>query len=121
MTRESLAKVQPSLEWCQRGKENSKGWHHSLFDAFHWLTTLILSLLGTLIILLLLLTFGPCTLSKLIAFIKDQIGAEQLMALGQRYETLRTGPEECELPKTPEHSSWIGACTKRGARGDKGP
>jgi hypothetical protein len=36
-------------------------------------------------------------LSKLIAFIKERIGAVQLMVPHQQYETLRTGPEEYEL------------------------
>ena len=61
-----------------------------------WLTTLISTLL-LLIVFQLLLTFGPCILNKLIAFIKEKIGAVQLMVLHQQYETLRTGPEEYEL------------------------
>jgi hypothetical protein len=36
------------------------------------------------------LTFKPCILNKLIAFIKEAVGAVQLMVL-------RTGPEEYEL------------------------
>ena len=36
-------------------------------------------------------------MNKLIAFIKERIGAVQLMVLHQQYETLRTGPEEYEL------------------------
>jgi hypothetical protein len=35
--------------------------------------------------------------NKLRAFIKERMGAVQLMVLGQQYETLRTGPEEYEL------------------------
>jgi hypothetical protein len=36
-------------------------------------------------------------LNKLITFIKEGIGAVQMMVLCQQYETLRTGPEEYEL------------------------
>ena len=65
-----------------------------VFNTSPLLTTLISTLLGPLIVLLLLLTFGPCILNKLIAFIKERIGAVQVMVLCQQYETLRTGPEE---------------------------
>ena len=71
--------------------EQSQGWFES------WLTTLISTLLGSLIVFLLLLTFGSCILNKLVAFIQERIGAVQLMVLHQQYETLRTGPEEYEL------------------------
>ena len=88
--REGLAK------W-KREREQSQSWFKSWFNSSPWLTTLISTLLGPLIVLLLLLTFGPCILNKLIAFIKERIGAVQLMVLHQQYETLRTGPEEYEL------------------------
>jgi len=81
----------------ERVREQSQGWFESWFNLSPWLTTLISTLLGPLIVLLLLLTFGPCILNKLIAFMKERIGAVQLMVLHQQYETLRTGPEECEL------------------------
>ena len=77
-------------------RKQSQGWFESWFNSSPWLTTLISTLLGPLIVLLLLLTFGPCILNKLIAFIKERIGAVQLMVLHQ-YETLRTGPEEFGL------------------------
>jgi hypothetical protein len=54
-------------------------------------------LVRTPIVFLLLLTFGPCILNKLIAFIKERIGAVQLMVLHQQYETLSTALEEYEL------------------------
>jgi hypothetical protein len=89
--------VREGLAKQKREKENSQGWFDSWFNSSPWLTTLISTLLGHLIVLLLLLTFGPCILNKLRAFIKERIGAVQLMVLHQQYETLRTGPEEYEL------------------------
>ena len=38
-----------------------------------WLTTLLSTLMGPPIILLLLLNFGPCLLNKLLAFIKQRL------------------------------------------------
>ena len=43
-----------------------------------WLTTLLSTLMGPLIILLLLLTFGPCLLNKLLAFIRQRLNTVQL-------------------------------------------
>ena len=97
VVKESMAKVREGLAKQKREREQSQGWFESWFNSSPWLTTLISTLLGPLIVLLLLLTFGPCILNKLIAFIKERIGAVQLMVLGQQYETLRTGPEEYEL------------------------
>ena len=45
--------------------------------------------MGPLIILL-LLTFGPCLLNKLLAFIKQRLNTVQLMVLRQQYQGLPT-------------------------------
>lgn len=79
--KESLAKVRESIERCQREQENSKSWHHSLFDNSPWLTTLISTITGSLIIFLLLLTFGPCIIKKLLQYIKQRLGTIQLMVM----------------------------------------
>lgn len=46
------------------------------------------ALAGPLIILLLLLTFGPCILNHLVTFIREHINTVQLMILRQQYEVL---------------------------------
>ena len=97
VVKDSMAKVREGLAKLKREREQSQGWFESWFNSSPWLATLISTLLGPLIVLLLLLTFGPCILNKLIAFIKEAVGAVQLMVLHQQYETLRTGPEEYEL------------------------
>lgn len=46
-------------------------------------------------LLLLLLTFGPCLLNKLVSFVKERINAVQLMVLRSQcitLETLRENP-----------------------------
>ena len=92
-----MATVREGQAKLKREKEQSQGWFKSWFNSSPWLTTLISTLLGPLIVLLSLLTFGPCILNKLIASIKERIGSMQLMVLRLQYETLRTGPEEYEL------------------------
>lgn len=42
-------------------------------------------LLGPLVILVLLLTFGPCIFNKLIAFIRERVSAVQVLMLRQQY------------------------------------
>ena len=92
-----MAKVREGLAKQKREREQSQGWFESWFNSSPWLATLISTLLGPLIVPLLLLTFVPCILNKLIAFIKERIGAVQLMVLHQQYETLSTALEEYEL------------------------
>ena len=88
--KESLAKVRESIERCQREQENSKSWHHSLFENSPRLTTLISTITGPLIIFLLLLTFGPCIIKKLLQYIKQRLGTIQLMVMWSQYKAVST-------------------------------
>ena len=59
---------------------------------------------GPLIILLLLLTFRPCLLNKLMTFIKGPINMVQLMVLRSQYTALPEAPlaeENTELVTDP--------------------
>ena len=76
-----MAKVREGLAKQKREREQSQGGFESWFNSFSWLTTLISTLLGHLIVLLLLVSFGICILYRLIACIKERIEALQLMAI----------------------------------------
>nr|KAF6314921.1 hypothetical protein mMyoMyo1_008696 [Myotis myotis]KAF6319741.1 hypothetical protein mMyoMyo1_008480 [Myotis myotis]KAF6319788.1 hypothetical protein mMyoMyo1_008525 [Myotis myotis]KAF6324902.1 hypothetical protein mMyoMyo1_008353 [Myotis myotis]KAF6349116.1 hypothetical protein mMyoMyo1_011672 [Myotis myotis] len=84
--KDSMSKLRERLETRKREREAKQGWFESWFNSSPWFTTLISSLVGPLIILLLLLTFGPCIVNRLIAFIQDRISAVQVMVLQQRYQ-----------------------------------
>ena len=58
---------------------------------------LISTLVGPLIVLLLILTFGPCIVTKLVAFIKDSVNTVQLMVLRQQYQALAQNKEKIPL------------------------
>ena len=83
-----MAKVWEGLAKCKREREQQQGWFESLFNTSPWLTTLISTLMGPLVILVLLLTFGPCILNRLMTSVKNRVNTVQLMVLRQQYQPL---------------------------------
>lgn len=86
IVKDSMAKMWEGLEKWKRDREASRGW----FDHSLWLTTLSSTLLGPLMILLLLITLGPCLLSRLLQDIKQRLGTIQLMVMRGQYQILES-------------------------------
>ncbi|CAD7681045.1 unnamed protein product [Nyctereutes procyonoides] len=81
-----VAKVREGLARRKREREQQQGWFESWFNHSAWLTTL--SSLASSFLLLLLLTFGPCPINRLMGFVRDQVNTVQLMVLRQHYQPL---------------------------------
>jgi hypothetical protein len=63
-----------------REPKNS-GWYEQLFNLSPWLTTLLSALARPIILLLLMLTIGPCIINRLLTFIREWVNTVQLMVL----------------------------------------
>ena len=77
---------QEGLAQRKREREAQQGWFESWFQHSPWLATLVPTLLGPLIVLILMLTFGPCILNRLASFTKECINTIQIMVLRQQYQ-----------------------------------
>lgn len=91
---DSMAKLGERLKQTQH--EAQQGWFEGWFNRSPWLTTLISTVMGPLIISLLLLTFGPCILNSLLQFIKDRLSVVQARVLTQQYQMLRQHDTELQ-------------------------
>lgn len=87
--RDSMTKLRKRLESRRKEKEAYQGWYENWFNRSPWFSTLVSTLAGPLIILMLILTFRPCILNRLVAFIKERISAVQVMVLRQQYQILQ--------------------------------
>lgn len=90
LVRDSMAKLRERLSQRQKLFKSQQGWFKGLFNKSPWFTTLISTIMGPLIILLLILLFGPCILNRLVQFIKDRISVVQALVLTQQYHQLKT-------------------------------
>lgn len=89
MVTETLDKLKERLDKRQREFESQQSWYEGIFNRSPWFTTLISSLMGPIILLMLILTFGPCILNRLVQFVKDRLSVIQALVLTQQYHQLK--------------------------------
>ncbi|KAM7321755.1 hypothetical protein ACRRTK_019847 [Alexandromys fortis] len=94
--KDSMAKLRERLDKRQRDREAHQNWFEGWFNYSPWFTTLISTITGPLIILLLILTFGPCILNRLLMFIRERLSITQALVLTQQYHALRDNPRESQ-------------------------
>ena len=87
--------MQRKREWKAQQR-----WFESWFQCSRWLTTLVSTLLGPLIVLLLILMFGPCILNQLMSFIKECLNTIQIMVLRQQYQMVAPDEEKDSSTET---------------------
>ncbi|NXF91078.1 ENVT1 protein, partial [Eubucco bourcierii] len=74
-----MAKIREGLEKRKKERESTQPWYKNWFSQSPWLTTLLSTLTGPLIVVLLALNFDPCIINKLIFFLSQRIEKMNLM------------------------------------------
>lgn len=95
--------MEQSLEKRKRKREQSESWYQNWFSTSPWLSTLLPSVLGPFIGLLLLISFGPWAFKKLTVFIKTQVDSATKGTVAVHYHRLSlSDPQELEFSNTPK-------------------
>lgn len=81
LVREGMAKLRERLAQRQKMFEEGRGWFENWFAWSPWLTTLLSSLIGPLVVLFLVVTIGSCLINRMISFIRDRITVMEAIAL----------------------------------------
>jgi hypothetical protein len=81
MVKESMALIRKRLQDRKLKRKQSLGWYESFFNWSPWLTNLVSGPNYPLILLMLVLTCGPCIINALVKFVKEWISTIQLMIL----------------------------------------
>ncbi|NWT62345.1 ENV1 protein, partial [Erythrocercus mccallii] len=68
-----MAELRDRLAQRKRDRETQQDWFKSLFNRSPWIATLISTLTGPIIMILLVLLFGPCILNKVAQFVKARL------------------------------------------------
>ncbi|NWU99250.1 ENV2 protein, partial [Upupa epops] len=93
---DTMGELRKQIEKREKEKESYQSWYGDWFSCPSWLTALLSTLAGPIILLILGLTFGPCIFRRLTEIIKNRLEAANLLILRGQYENLDHGNEKME-------------------------
>lgn len=97
IVKDSMLELKRRLEQRKKEREANQSWYENWFNASPWLTTLLSTLAGPIIMLVLGLTFGPCIIKYLLKIIQDRFDTTKLLLLKTNYiPVVATCDEESE-------------------------
>ncbi|NXS64445.1 ENV2 protein, partial [Brachypteracias leptosomus] len=94
---DTLGELRKQLEKREKEREAHQSWYEAWFNHSPWFTTLLSTIAGPIILLVLGLTFGPCIFNKLIEIVKGRLEAAHLLLIKAKYETLEDTDKDDEL------------------------
>ncbi|NWI68555.1 ENV1 protein, partial [Todus mexicanus] len=89
-----LGELRKQLEKREKEREAHQSWYETWFNQSPWFTTLLSTMAGPLVLLVLGLTFGPCIFNKLIEIVKGRLEAAHLLLIRAKYEALEDNEKE---------------------------
>uniref|UniRef100_A0A8V5FHH7 Uncharacterized protein n=1 Tax=Melopsittacus undulatus TaxID=13146 RepID=A0A8V5FHH7_MELUD len=87
VVQDTMSELRKRLDQRKKDREANRSWYENWFNVSPWLTTLLSTLAGPLIILILGLVFGPCILNYILRFIRERFDIAKLLILTMEAET----------------------------------